>query len=138
MAAPDPAARAVGQVAAHRRRLGIVHDHVVVVAVELGGVQLVVAVEDLPVLVGQPVRVALERVVEQLRDVEELLAPEDDLPVALEAGVAHQRDQRVEDLGHPAAHRRRAQVQHALAPERLRQRLDLLHERAADQVPVIA
>ena len=70
------------QVAAQRGRLGVVDDHVVVVAVELRRVQLVVAVEDLPVLLGQPVRVALERVVEQLRDVEELLAPEDDLPVA--------------------------------------------------------
>ena len=75
---------------------------------------------------------------QELRDVEELLAPEDDVPVRLEAGVAHQRDQRVEDLGDAAAHRGRAQVQHALALQGLGELVDLLDQRAPDQVPVVA
>ena len=138
MASPDPAPGVAVVVAAQGGRLGVVDDDVVVVTVHLGGVQLVVAVEDLPVLLGQPVRVALEGVVHELRDVEELLAPEDDVPVRLEPRVAHQGNERVEDLGDAPAHRGRRQVEHPLPPEGLGELLDLLDQRAADEVPVIA
>jgi hypothetical protein len=43
--------------------------------------------------------------VHELRRVEELLAPVDDVPLAVEADVLHERDERVEDLRHPAAER---------------------------------
>ena len=54
-------------------------------AVELARVHLVVALPDVPLLLGQVLGRALERVVHELGRVEELLAPVDDLPLALQA-----------------------------------------------------
>ena len=91
----------------------------------------VLAVEDaecLLLLAGEPRGVALERVVNRLGDVEELVAPVDDAPFGLEPGAAHERHERVEDLGDPAPEGGRRQVQHALPGERLGQRADLVHE----------
>ena len=104
---------------------------------QLAGVHLVVLVPGRPLLLGEVLRVALERVVHELRGVEELLAAVDDLPLDLEADVAHQRDQRVEDLRHPAAERGGAQVDDALALQRLGELADLLDERATDDVGVV-
>ena len=73
----------------------------------------------------------------QLRGVEELLAPEHHLPLRLDAHVAHQRDQRVEDLGDAAAEGGRGEVEHAQALEVLRQLADLLDERPSGQVGVV-
>ena len=75
----------------------------------------VVAAEDLLLLVGQPGRGALERVVDRLRDVEELVLAVDDLPLGVEPGVAHERDERVEDLRHAAAERGGREMEDALA-----------------------
>ena len=75
---------------------------------------------------------------EHLRDVEELLAPDHDLPVALQPDVAHQRHERVEDLGDAAAHRGRVDVQDPLALERLGQLVDLFDQCLAGEVPVVA
>jgi len=69
-----------------------VDDHVVIlVDRELLGVHRVVALEDLALLTGQPLRVALESVVDRLRDVEELLLAVDDPPLDIEARVAWRR-----------------------------------------------
>ena len=103
-------------------RLRVVDDHDVPALLEVARVHRVVALEDLPLLVRDRLLVALERVVHQLRDVEELLAPEDHVPVRVEADVAHQRHDRVEDLRDAAAERGRVDVQDALALERLRER----------------
>ena len=65
------------------------------------GVHLVVPLPVVPLLGGEVLRRALQRVVHQLGRVEELLAPVDDLPLDVEADVLHQRDQRVEDLATP-------------------------------------
>ena len=85
----------------------------------------------------QVLRVALERVVHELRRVEELLAAVDDLPLDLEPHVAHERDQRVEDLRHAAAERRRAELHDPRALQRLGQLADLLDQRATDDVGVV-
>jgi hypothetical protein len=69
--------------------------------------------------------------VHELRDVEELLPPDHDVPVGLEPGIAHERDERVEDLGDAAAERRRAYVQDALALEGLGQLVYLVDETVA-------
>ena len=120
-------------------RLGVVHDDdVPLVGVgERVGVQLVVAVEDRALAVGQRPLVALERVVDRLRDVVELLLALDDAPLGVDPRVDHERDQRVLDLGHAAPERGRREVQHPPALERLRQGSDLLRERSADQRVVI-
>ena len=104
---------------------------------ELARVHLVVLRPRRPLLLGEVLRVALERVVHELRRVEELLAPVDHLPLDLEPDVAHQRHERVEDLRHAAAERGRAEVHDAAALQRLGQLADLLDERAADDVGVV-
>ena len=98
-----------------RRGLRVVHDADVPAARELARVHLVVLLPGRPLLLGEVLRVALQRVVHELGGVEELLAPVDHLPLDLEPDVAHQRDQRVEDLRHAAAERGRRQVDDALA-----------------------
>jgi hypothetical protein len=115
VAAPDPAAVAIGQLRAKRCGLRIVGDHYVPVTLELACIDLAVLVIDLPVVLREPVRVPLEGVVEHLGDVEELLSTEHDLPVGLESDVAHEWQQRIENLRDPAAHRGGAHVKNALA-----------------------
>ncbi len=73
----------------------------------------------------------------ELRDVEELLGAQDHLPVSVEPDVAHQRDDRVEDLRNAAAERRGVHVEDALALEGLRERADLLDGLLADDVGVV-
>jgi hypothetical protein len=55
----------------------------------------------------------------------------DHTPLGVEPGVAHERDERVEDLGHPASESGRGKMQHALAGERLCERPQLFHEATA-------
>ena len=66
-------------------------DDVVVVVLELPRVQLLVAGEDRALLVVEAARITLQRVVDRLRDVEEVLGAADDPPFDLEADVGHQR-----------------------------------------------
>ena len=101
------------------------------------GVERVDLVEQLPLLVAQRLVGSLQRVVEELGRVEELFLAEDHLPVGVEAGVAHQRHDRVEDLRDAAAERGRADVQDAVALERLRERADLLAQLFAGDVGVV-
>ena len=101
------------------------------------GVDLVVAQPGLPLLLGQVLGIALERVVHHLGRVEELLAPVDHLPLAVEPDVDHQRDQRVEDLRHAAAERGRRDVEDALALQPLGALADLVDQRAADDARVV-
>jgi hypothetical protein len=98
---------------------------------------LLVAREDLLVRIGQPLRVALQRVVDRLRDVEELLLRADDPPFDFEAGALHQRDQRVVDLGDAAAERGCGHVRDPLALERLGETPDLVHQAARRQRRVV-
>ena len=137
VAAPDPVVGVVARVLDHPGRLRVVDDHEVVLALERLGVHRVVAPEDLLLLLGQPGRVALERVVNRLRDVEELVLAVDDLPLRVEPGVAHERHERVEDLRDAAAERGGREVQDALAGEGLRQRADLVHEAASGDRSVV-
>ena len=118
-------------------RLRVVDDDHVPVALEALRVHHVVGLEDLPLRVGDRLGVALERVVHQLGDVEEVLLPEDHLPVGVEADVAHQRHQRVEDLRYAPAERGRAHVQDRLALQRLGELADALDQPATGDVGVV-
>ena len=137
--APHPFCGAALEVVDHPHRLRVVHDHeVVVVRVELLRVQGLVGDEDPFLLLGQPLRVPLQRVVDRLRDVEELVGAADDPPLCLESGALHQRDQRVVDLRDAAAERGRREVDDALPLERLREPADLVHEPARRDRRVVA
>src|SRR3954468_12879876 len=81
---------------------------------------------------------ALERVVHQLRGVEELLAADDHLPFGLDARVTHEGYERVQDLGHAATESGRGKVQDLEALQLLRQLFDLLDQRPADEVRVVS
>src|SRR5438093_1406349 len=81
VAAPDPVRARILEVVDHPGRLRVVDDHEVVVLFELARVQLLVAPEDLPLLFGQTLWVSLERVMDRLRDIPELLGPMDDPPL---------------------------------------------------------
>ena len=122
----------------HGRRLRVVHDHEVVVVLELLRVQRVVAAEDLLLFGRQSLRIALHRVVDRLRDPEELVGAGDDPPLDVEAGVFHQRDQRVVDLRDAATERGRREMGDTLAGERLREPADLVHETAGRNGCVVA
>ena len=113
-----------------RRRLRVVDEAHVPAAGELARVHLVVAPPGLPLLLVEILGRALQRVVHQLGRVEELLAPVDHLPLAVEPDVAHQRHERVEDLRDAAAERGRGDVHHPLALQRLGQLADF-----GDQLP---
>ncbi|UUY04621.1 hypothetical protein LRS13_03540 [Svornostia abyssi] len=104
---------------------------------ELAGVHLVVALPHIPLVGREVLRVALQRVVHELRRVEELLAAVDDLPLGLQAHVVHERDERVEDLRDAAAERGRRQMHHARALQRLGELVDLLDQVAAADVGVV-
>ena len=90
-----------------------------------------------PLLLAERLRRPLQRVVQELGRVEELLLAEDHVPVGVEADVAHQRHDRVEDLGDAAAEGGGADVQHALALQRLGELADLLRQLLADDVRVV-
>jgi hypothetical protein len=69
--------------------------------------------------------------VNRFRHVEELVLALNDAPFGVEPRLAHERHERVEDLGDAAPERGGGEMEHALARERLGERLDLLHEPAA-------
>src|SRR3954467_10693205 len=138
VAAPDPFLRLIRHVPAHRERLRVVDDDHVPALVERPGVHLVVLLPGAPLARRQVERVALEGVVHQLGRVEELLAAAYHLPLGLDADVAHERYQRVEDLGNAAAERRRGQVEDLEALQLGRQLVDLLDQRTADEVRVVS
>ena len=113
-------------------------DHEVPVPLQLARVELGVAVVDLPVLrreseCGLPWRalciifVTLKNSSRPIRICQSHSRPD----------VAHQRDERVEDLGHAAAHGGRVEVQDPLARERLGELVDLLDQGLAGEVPVV-
>ena len=56
----------------------------------------------------------------------------------VETGVAHKRDERVEDLGHPTPESCGGEVQYALTGKRFRERANLLHQPSARDRRVIA
>ena len=137
MAAPDPVAAPVSRSPEQPDRLRVVDDHDVPIALQTLGVQLVVAIEERPLLVGQRPLIALQRVVQQLGRIEELLLAEHHAPVGVEADISHQRHERVEDLRDAAPEGRRADVEHAATPERLGQLADPLDQRAAAEARVV-
>ena len=114
--------------AAQADRLRVVDDHRVPLALQALGVDRVDLVEDLPLLVAQRLLRPLQRVVEELGRVEELLLAEDHVPVGVEADVAHQRHDRVEDLRDAAAESGGADVQDAVPLQRLGQLADALDQ----------
>jgi hypothetical protein len=75
--------------------------------------------------------------VEELGRVEELLFAEDHVPVGVEADVAHQRHDRVEDLRDAAAEGGGADVENPLATQRLRQLADPLDQLFVGDVGVV-
>src|SRR3954471_7084997 len=137
VAPPDPARLRLGEVVDQANRLRIVDDHEVVVVREVARVQLLVASEDLLVRVAQAMRVALDRVVNRLRDVEEVLGSANDPPLDLEAGVLHQRHERVVDLCDTAAERGCREVHDPLPCERRGELAYLLHQPARGERRVI-
>ena len=137
VAAPDPVAALLLGAAAQPDRLRVVDDDRVPLALQALGVDLVDFVEELPLLVAERLLGALQRVVEELGRVEELLLAEDHVPVGVEADVAHQRHDRVEDLRDAAAERGGADVQDALPLERLGQLADPLGQLLAGDVGVV-
>src|SRR5439155_2715620 len=126
--APDPAPARLAGVLDEARRLRVVDDDEVELALKRGGVLAVVTAEDLLLCLAQAARAALESVVDRLRHVEELVLAVDDSPFGLETRIAHERHERVEDLGHPAPESGRRQMQHSLAGKRSRERTDLVHQ----------
>ncbi|MCA1687641.1 MAG: hypothetical protein LC714_03370 [Actinobacteria bacterium] len=86
---------------------------------------------------GQLVVGALQGVVEALGDVEERLRPEHHAPLGLEADVAHERHQRVEDLRDPAAEARGVDVQDPDPSQALGELHDLVVEVSTDDAAVI-
>jgi hypothetical protein len=137
VAAPDPGTRLLGNVLADGAGLGVVDDDHVPAAGDLGGVESVVALVDLPLLFGERLGGALERVVKPFRGVVELLAAKHHLPLGLHPHVDHQRDERVEDLGDAAPERGGRQVQDLEPLELLGELPDLLDQRPTCQVGVI-
>src|SRR5690606_34866806 len=67
----------------------------------------------------------------------ELLAADDHLPLGLDPHVAHERDERVEDLRHAPAERGGAEVEDLQPLQPLGELPDLGDERAADEVGVV-
>ena len=112
-------------------------DHEVVVVLEFLRVLGVVAAEDLLLGLGQATLVALESVVDRLRDAEELVGALDDPPLDAEPRIGHQRDQRVVDLGDAAAESGRRKMHDALAAQRLGEAVDLLHQAARRQRRIV-
>ena len=74
---------------------------------------------------------------EQLGRVVELLFAEDHVPVGVDADVAHQRHDRVEDLRDAAAEGGGADVQNAVALHRLRQLANPFDRLLAGDVGVV-
>ena len=107
MAPPRPVAAHVTCVRDHTGRLRIVDDDEVVVALERIRIQDLVALEDLLLLRDETGRIALEAVVDRLRDVEELVPALDDPPFDVEPRVSHEWHERVKNLGHASAKRGR-------------------------------
>ena len=137
MDAADPVLCEAASVLDDRERLRIVDDDEVELVVERRRVERVVAAEDLLLGIRQAARVALERVVDRLRDLEELVLSENHPPFGVEAGVAHQRHERVVDLRDAAAVGGGGEMEHPLALERLRQRADLISQRRARERRVV-
>src|SRR5262249_22539412 len=92
---------------------------------------------DLLLLRSQPLRGALEGVVNRLRRTEELVGALDDPPLGVESGVPHQRNERVKDLGHAAAEGRHRKVQDTLAFDLSREPANLIHRVARRDRPVV-
>ena len=118
--APDPARASLAGEPEQRGRLRIVDEDEVVAGVEAGGVRArrrevprLVCVAELD---GRP----LQAVVDRLRHLEERLVAADDAPVGLQALVVEQRHHRTQQLRHPAAVRRRVEVEDARAAQRAR------------------
>src|SRR5215216_1015507 len=124
VAAPDPfrLRRKAPREVLEQGRLRIVDEHDVPVfagLLECLGRHAVVLFVDRPVFDGKLVLGALQGVVETLGDVEERLRPEHDVPLGLQAGIPHQRYERVQDLGDPTTETRRTDVQDAFPPQTL-------------------
>src|SRR5712691_3736937 len=128
MPSPHPPRARFRETVDHPERLRVVDDDEVVVVLELLCVQLLIPAVDLLLLVVEPLRVSLQCVVDRLRDVVELLGAANDPPLGFEAGVLHQRDERVVDLRDAAPERRCGQVDDTLTGERLGEATDLLHQ----------
>ena len=138
MAAPDPALGLLRHQFVEPCRLGVVHKADVPAVAQLTGVHLVEATPGVPLLGIEILGGALEGVMHQLGGVEELFAAVDDLPLAVEPDIAHQGDERVEDLRDPAAEGGRRDVHDTMALQRLGQLADLRDQLAAADVCVVA
>ncbi len=126
-----------GHELAQRRRLRVVDEAHVPAVGQLARVDLVVAAPRRPLLLVEVLRRALQRVVHQLGRVEELFAAVDHVPLAVQADVAHQRHERVEDLRDAAAEGGGRDVHHALALQRLGQLADFGDQLAPADVRVV-
>jgi len=103
VAAPDPLAAVALLGADERGRLRIVDDEDVLYELHALAVLLVVHEEDVEDLLGGVIVAAMERVVEALGDLEEIVSAGDDFPLSLNFDFLHERDESIEDLGDAAA-----------------------------------
>ena len=121
----------------HRSRLGIVDDHRIEVVPESGRIRFVH-----PPVFGfqlrrQSDRRTLERVVDRLRRVVEPRGPGEDEPGHVEAEIAHQGDDAVEQFGDAAAVGGGVHLRDPLPPEFCTEGEDLSVGRIADDGPVV-
>ena len=116
--------------------LRVVDEDQVVAQVERAQVLLRGGGEDLPVARRERDRLAVERVVDPLGDGEELLAAAHDVPARVDADLAQQRHQAVQDLGDAAADGGRVDVLHAPAAQPLTQEAELVDGARADELGV--
>ena len=140
VASPDPRAvsRARGLLARDdRRRLGIVHEHHVVVVRDLLGVCPHAVEVDRRHLLGPRHVGPLHPVVAELRHGEVLVRALENLPGGVDAEVLEDAEVREQQLGHSASERGAVEVQDSRAGERLRQLAQPVHRFVTGRLPVV-
>ena len=103
VAAPDPAAALLRFGADQAGGLRIMDHEQVFSKLHALAVLLIVRHEDVSDLLGQVVVAAVQRVMEALGDLIEVIAAGDDVPARGNFQLIHERDQAVENFSHAAA-----------------------------------
>ena len=88
------------------RRLGIVNDKQIFGKLHALAVLLVVGQENVAGFLGQHIVAAVQRIVECLGDLEEIIAASDDVPLRPYFKLIQQRNEAVQHLSYAAAERR--------------------------------
>jgi len=123
MATPYPALRRFLPVANECRRLRIVNHDKVFGELDALAILLVMHQKDIASLLREVVLAALERIVEGLGHLEEIISSGDDVPVCINFQFFQQRNQLVEHFGDTAPHSGGVDHLHRLAFEGAREEL---------------